>query len=156
MSEEIRIENATESDISTIAGLLQELVDVVDSVNGISIQAATLNLRTLFGNTDSFLLVARNRNTTIGFINVSVRQTLLHNGPSGLIDELVVSKSHQGQGIGRSLVHAAVEKCRHLGCCELEVSTEKTNTTAREFYRQCGFDEDSVLLELQLDTGNTG
>jgi deoxycytidylate deaminase len=40
--------------------------------------------------------------------------------------------------------------CCRLGCVELEVSTEKTNAAARRFYRQCGFDEDAVLLEMAL------
>ena len=154
MSDETRIENATESDIGAITGLLQELIDAVDNTDNLSTHTAALNLRTLLSNADSFLLVAKNRNTTIGFISVSVRQTLLHTGPSGLIDELVVSRNYRGQGIGRSLVLAAAERCRRSGCCELEVSTEKMNTTAREFYRQCGFAEDSILLEMQLDTGN--
>ena len=45
---------------------------------------------------------------------------------------------------------ATIERCRELGCCEVEVSTKMTNTAAREFYKRCGFDEDAVLLETQL------
>lgn len=75
---------------------------------------------------------------------------MMHPGPSGLIDELVVSKSSRGAGIGKQLIQAVIDKCRESGCYEVEVSTEKSNTKARRFYKTCGFEEDAVLLELGL------
>lgn len=45
----------------------------------------------------------------------------------------------------------AIEKCRELDCCEVEVSIEKSNEGARAFYKRCGFQEDAVLLEFQID-----
>jgi GNAT superfamily N-acetyltransferase len=74
----------------------------------------------------------------------------LHSGFSGLIDELIIAKSHRGKGIGKQLLSSAIEKSRQLGCCEVEVSTEKTNIKAREFYRQCGFIERGVFFEMDL------
>ena len=38
----------------------------------------------------------------------------------------------------------------HSPCYELEVSTEKSNTAAKWFYKACGFSEDAVLLEMDL------
>jgi ribosomal protein S18 acetylase RimI-like enzyme len=48
------------------------------------------------------------------------------------------------------LVLAAIEKCRQLGCCEVEVSTEKTNLKARKFYKRYGFEERGMLFEMDL------
>jgi GNAT superfamily N-acetyltransferase len=75
----------------------------------------------------------------------------MHPRPSGLIDELVVKETSRGSGIGKQLVQAAISRCRELGCSELEVSTEKSNVKARQFYKTCGFEEDAVLLELDLE-----
>jgi GNAT superfamily N-acetyltransferase len=86
----------------------------------------------------------------VGFIHFAVRQTILHRGPSALIDELVVAEEYRGKGIGGELVLAVIEKCKQLGCCEVEVSTEETNTEAREFYEKCGFEERGVLYEAEL------
>jgi GNAT superfamily N-acetyltransferase len=88
--------------------------------------------------------------TTVGFINFAIRQTILHRSPSALIDELVVAEEYQGKGAGKQLVLAALEKCRQLGCCEVEVSTEKTNAKAREFYKKCGFEEIGMFFEVNL------
>jgi len=74
----------------------------------------------------------------------------LHRGLSGLIDEIIVAKSYRGKSLGKQLLSSAIEKSRQLGCCEVEVSTEKTNIKAREFYRQCGFKERGVFFEIDL------
>jgi GNAT superfamily N-acetyltransferase len=67
-----------------------------------------------------------------------------------MIDELVVTKEYQGKGIGKQLVLTSIEKCKRLGCCEVEVSTEKTNVKARKFYKKCGFDKTEILFEVDL------
>jgi ribosomal protein S18 acetylase RimI-like enzyme len=86
----------------------------------------------------------------VGFINFTVRQTILHRGPSAMIDELVVAKEYQGKGAGKQLVLAAIEQCKQIGCCEVEVSTEKTNDEAKRFYKRCGFEEKGMLFEVDL------
>jgi GNAT superfamily N-acetyltransferase len=67
-----------------------------------------------------------------------------------MIDELVVAKEYQGKGVGKQLVLATIDRCRQLGCCEVEVSTEKANLKAREFYKKCGFEERGMLFEVDL------
>ena len=49
------------------------------------------------------------------------------------------------------LISGVIDRCRQLGCCEVEVSTLMRNEKARTFYKKCGFDEDAVLLEMDLD-----
>lgn len=150
MPDSIQINTATESDLNATLSLVRELADAVTDQQRLDTRAAAENLAMLLTEPDSHLLVARDGDRVVGFINFMVRRTALHTGPSGLIDELVVRQGLRGSGVGRSLVMAAAETCRRLGCVELEVSTEKTNTAARWFYRQCGFAEDAVLLEMEL------
>ena len=58
----------------------------------------------------------------------------------------------EGKGVWKVLVETASKRCRDLGCCEAEVSTERKNEKARAFYKSYGFEEDSVLLEYDLDS----
>ena len=143
---------ATEADLPAIEGLLRELIDATGNRQALDVRAAAENLPVLLHGPHSHVLVARHGDTAVGFIHATVRQTALHSGRSGLIDEVVVARSHRGRGIGRLLVSAAADRCRELGCCELEVSTEKANTAAREFYAELGFEEEAVLLEMDLRT----
>jgi GNAT superfamily N-acetyltransferase len=83
-------------------------------------------------------------------LDFCVRRTAAHPAPSALIDEVVVDERMRGRGVGRKLIEAAVSEARRMGCCEIEVSTERSNGAARRFYAECGFDEESVLLEKDL------
>lgn len=150
MPDSIQIDTATEADLDTMVSLVRELAGVVTDQHGIDIKVAAENLAILLAEPNSYLLVARDGGEVVGFINFTVRRTALHTGLSSLIDELVVDRRLRGSGVGRSLITAAADTCRRLGCIELEVSTEKTNAAARRFYQRCGFDEDAVLLEMPL------
>ncbi|GAG71099.1 unnamed protein product [marine sediment metagenome] len=146
----IRIREAKESDLLTIGKLTLELIEAMGDTEGIDIKLIAENCRNLLSEANSYILVAEIGGVVVGFINFTTRKTILHRGLSGLIDELIVAKSYRGEGIGKQLLSGAIEKSRQLGCCEVEVSTEKTNTKAREFYRQCGFTERGVFFEIDL------
>jgi GNAT superfamily N-acetyltransferase len=147
---DIRVRKATESDLPVIGKLLAELIQAMDNTEGIDIGIAVKTCQRLLNDANSHFLVAELEGTPVGFINFTVRQTVLHRSPSAMIDELVVTKEYRRKGIGKQLVLAAIEKCRKLGCCEVEVSTEQTNVKAREFYRKCGFDKTEILFEVDL------
>ena len=146
----IRIREAKESDLLTIRQLMLELIETMSDIEGIDIKLIANNCRNLLSKANSYILVAEIGGVVVGFINFTTRKTILHRGLSGLIDELIVAKSYRGKGIGKQLLSSAIEKSRQLGCCEVEVSTEKTNIKAREFYRQCGFTERGVFFEIDL------
>ena len=144
------IREAAKSDLQAVGKLLEDLADALDDTEGIETETALKNYERLLNDADSHFLVAAREGRPIGFINFTVRQTILHRGPSALIDELVVAEEYRGKGVGRQLVRAAIEKCRRVGCSEVEVSTEKANLKARKFYKQCGFQERGMLFEADL------
>jgi len=84
---DILIREATESDLPAIGKLLEDLVDAMDSTEGIDTEIALKNYERLINDASSHFLVAAREGTPIGFINFTVRQTILHQGPSALIDE---------------------------------------------------------------------
>ena len=147
---DILIREAKESDLLTIGKLTLELIEAMGNTEGIDIKLIAENCRNLLSEVNSHILVAEIEGVVAGFVNFATHKTILHRGLSGLIDELIVAKSYRGKSIGKQLLSSAIEKSRQLGCCEVEVSTEKTNIKAREFYRQCGFAERGVLFEIDL------
>jgi ribosomal protein S18 acetylase RimI-like enzyme len=147
---DILIRNAKESDLPAIGKLLEDLTNAMDNTEGIDIGIAIKTCEHLLKDASSHFLVAAREGTPVGFIYFTIRQTILHRGPSALIDELVVAEEYRGKGVGKQLVLAAIEKCRQLGCCEVEMSTEKTNLKARKFYKECGFEERGMLFEADL------
>lgn len=148
---EIKIDTATEADLPSIRLLLQELIDAMTNTKGFDAEQSIENCRILIKDPAHHMFVARDKNNILGFVNITIRKTIIHPRPSGLIDELIVSRGSRSLGIGKQLILAAINKCRALGCCEVEVSTEKSNIKARRFYKTCGFEEDAVLLEIHLE-----
>ena len=151
MAHTISILEAIEADLPAMETLLVELINTLEDSEGFDPQRLRQNCRLLINRADCHLLVAKIKEAVVGLINFNTRQTATTPGLTGLIDELIVTKSYRGQGIGRRLISAAIDKCRQLGCRELEVSTEKADTKAREFYKRCGFEEGSVFLEMHFD-----
>ena len=150
MLNDITITPATEADLPSIKPLLLELMDTMDNTEGFDIEQSFENCGILIKDPAHYMLLAKDKDTFVGFVNFTTRKTIMHPRPSGLVDELIVSRSYRGLGIGKQLILAAIQKCRELECCEVEVSTEKSNAKAREFYQRCGFEEDAVLLEIDL------
>ncbi len=147
---EILIREAAESDLEAIERLMGELIEAMEDTEGIDIKLVGENCRNLLNDANSYFLVAEIEGAIVGFINFTTRKTILHPARSGLIDELVINKKYRGKGIGKRLVLAAIERCKQLGCCEVEVSTGMENIKAREFYEKCGFEKVGVLFEVDL------
>ncbi|MFX1475514.1 MAG: GNAT family N-acetyltransferase [Promethearchaeota archaeon] len=147
----VTIQPATKTDLPMMRNLLQELMDAVEDTVGFDIEQPVKNYENFIEGSGNYMLVARDEDRVLGFVSFTTRKTIMHTLPSGLIDEIVVTRDSRGSGIGKLLILAVIDKCRELGCCEVEVSTEKTNTKAREFYKSCGFNDDAVLLEMDLN-----
>jgi GNAT superfamily N-acetyltransferase len=73
--------------------------------------------------------------------------------PQLWINEVAVAPPHQGQGIGRRLLKALLERGRELGCTEGWVGTGSGNAAARRLYAAAGGVEDPepfVMVEFDL------
>jgi len=146
----VTIRKCRKSDLLAINRLIFQLISELDEKEGIDPEFISRNSRSLLRSASSHFLVAEAAKTVVGFVHFTTRGTISHRGLSGLIDELVVTKGFRRRGIGRKLLLATIKRCRELGCCETEVSTEGTNREARAFYESCGFEERGILLEKDL------
>jgi N-acetylglutamate synthase-like GNAT family acetyltransferase len=147
----VTVRKAEKRDLPSISQLAIQLIRTLNKKEYTSLRLVSRNSRRLLCSTNSYFMVAEIGSTIAGVAHFTTRRTLTHRSPSGLIDELVVAEGFRRAGIGRRLLLATVERCRQLGCCEIEVSTEKTNKKAREFYKSCGFEERGILLEKDLE-----
>jgi ribosomal protein S18 acetylase RimI-like enzyme len=146
----VTVTKAKRHDLPSIRRLALDLIRTIDNTKSIDRSVISRNFRTLFRNANSHFLVAEIGKTIVGFVHITTRKTILHHGPSGLIDELVIAKRKRRKGIGGQLLSAAIQRCRELGCCEIELTTEKENKGAREFYKSFGLEERGIIFEMDL------
>ncbi len=58
--------------------------------------------------------------------------------PQMFINEVGVSPAHEGQGLGKRLVAALLERASALGCTEAWTATEPENARAQALYARAG------------------
>jgi len=73
-------------------------------------------------------------------------------GRDAFIDELVVTASHQGQGLGTKALAVAEAVCRNAGVRALRLEVERGKDHAKRLYERSGFVEHSRYLLTKLLT----
>ncbi|MFM2322816.1 MAG: putative gnat family acetyltransferase [Pseudomonadota bacterium] len=79
------------------------------------------------------VFVIKKQNTIIGMLSIDEKHG------RGDLTLLGVSPNHQGQGLGKRLVYAALDWCIAQNYSFSQVVTHKTNLKARRLYETCGF-----------------
>ena len=133
-----------------IARLIVQLHDTAEKSPDFEIPKIMENIIGVLSMDDNLVLVAKREAQLLGMISIHFRSTMFHDRPSALIDELVVDVEHRHESIGAMLVNSALNAARKRNCCEVEVSTERSNSAAIEFYRKMGFEDFGVFLEREL------
>lgn len=64
--------------------------------------------------------------------------------PQMFINEVGVSQAHEGQGIGKRLLAALLERAAELGCTEAWTATEPENLRAQALYAKAGGTKDAT------------
>lgn len=148
----IEIRLCKQSDLPNVISLMNELKEVASSGHQLELE----NVQTIFSDMEKLPeiylnLVAEVSGKVVGFISMIFYKTIFHKGGTALINELIITQSERGKGIGHSLVQRAKEEALARGLDELEVGTEKTNEAAQQFYRKCGFNQEYILIGMEFD-----
>ena len=93
------------------------------------------------------LLVAVRDGRVAGWVKLSAATPLPSSSHVKMINGLAVDPEHQGTGVGRALVEAAVERARGLGARKVSLRVLSHNEAARRLYERCGFVVEGVLKD---------
>lgn len=74
-----------------------------------------------------------------GFAELRFRPTVYSDALDALLEELYVVPERRGEGIGRALLHAAMENARERGAGRMELNTSEDDEAARALYASTGF-----------------
>ena len=70
-------------------------------------------------------------------------------GKIGHFEEIVVSESYQGKGLGKVIVQALDSVARNVGCLKTQLQCSEENVP---FYAKCGFEEGSAEMAHEFDS----
>lgn len=141
-----QIRSAEHEDGEAILALMPRLAsfDVPKSRNPLDLwrsDAATLQ-RWLDGEAaECFVHVAvDDAQEVLGFALVSLRPELLSHEPSAHLEAIAVGEGAEGMGVGQALLAAAESEAMARGARTITLHVFASNTRARGFYEQSGYD----------------
>lgn len=150
--EKIKINTAEMEDIEALGDLLlilftQEADFQPDRENQIK------GLRILIENPDKgFVLSAKENGKIIGMVSVLKVVSTAEGGEVGILEDMIVSPSCRGLGIGSLLLAAALDTAKTKKLTRLTLLTDLSNHRAINFYKKSGFIQSAMTpLRIYLD-----
>jgi len=78
-------------------------------------------------------------NETIGYVAVCLGYSIELGGRDAFVDEIWVTPSERGRGVGEAALHEAEREARTLGVRALHLEVDEDNAAARRLYERLGF-----------------
>lgn len=96
------------------------------------------------------ILVAEDDGKVIGISTFYLYPVLRRGNYRVQLEELVVSESHRGKGIGTALVEAVKNWCKDNNISTLRINSQVVNSDAHKFYENLGgkFNEKSFRFDI--------
>lgn len=97
------------------------------------------------------LLVADSGAGLVGTLQVSFLQGMSRRGAlRAQVEAVRVAASMRGSGLGTAMFAWAIEEARRRGCALVQLTTDKSRTSAHRFYRRLGFVASHEGMKLAL------
>jgi len=137
----IRIRQAKPQDLFALVELLSDLTTVGNpQIGNIS--------KNIWKNIYVATIPTLNSDTIIGSITLLIEPKIIHNGSSvGHIEDVVVSRSCRGNGVGTMLIKHVVNKAKEKGCYKVILDCDEKNI---KFYEKEGFKQKGVCMRLDI------
>lgn len=72
-------------------------------------------------------------------------------GQEALVDEMLITPSERGKGIGQKLMQASLNRANEQGVKVVFLETERDNPRSRKLYQKLGFEEeDSIWMSYRF------
>lgn len=146
----VQIREAVEKDLPAVLSLCAQL-DVEDD-QALSVkQARRIFARIKKRYPDCRIYVAVADGEIIGTFTLLFMDHLAHRGaPSGIVEDVVVHTKWQGKGMGKQMMHFAMDRCREKGCYKLVLSSNIKREAAHRFYQSLGFKKHGYSFVVEL------
>ncbi len=128
------IRKIEESDLNN--GFLESL-DSLKTASNLSKEKAKAILKKITANPNHVIFVAVLDNKIIGSTTLIIEQKFIHDGGLvGHIEDVVVSKEHEGKGIGFKIMQVVLEYAKSQGCYKTILDCDDR---VKPFYERLGF-----------------
>jgi GNAT superfamily N-acetyltransferase len=146
----VLVRPATAADIAGVLALYGQ--PDLDDGNVLPLEQAVALFERFGRYPDYTLYVAERERAIVGTFALLVMDNLGHLGaPSGIVEDVVVAPARQSSGIGRAMMHFAMERCREKRCYKLVLSSNAKRVRAHAFYESLGFERHGFSFRIDLE-----
>jgi GNAT superfamily N-acetyltransferase len=85
------------------------------------------------------ILVSREGPTAVGMVNILYTISTACGGRVAIVEDMIIRPDKRSNGLGSSLLAAAIELAHAEGCLRITLLTDRTNAPAIRFYQRHGF-----------------
>jgi GNAT superfamily N-acetyltransferase len=97
------------------------------------------------------LLVAESAGQVVGTMQLSFLPGLARRGAlRAQIEAVRVAESTRGTGLGTAMLQWAIDEARRRGCALVQLTSDKSRTSAHRFYERLGFVASHEGMKLKL------
>lgn len=139
------IRRASYADIPAMANLLSELFAIEDDF-AIDIEKQSRGLKLLLDTENTIVLVAQEEERAIAMATLQKLVSTVIGEYVGIIEDVIVSETHRGRGIGKSLLEALIVESEKAGLKRLALGADHRNLAAIAFYQKHGFSTSNMGL----------
>ena len=134
----MRIEILSECDLSTIEKVHEAFDRLLPQLSSSAQPLSLEQIQELLAQDCLHLVYALDEDDRIlGMLSLIVFD--IPTGRRAWIEDVVTDQAARGQGVGQSLVNAAVEHARELGAKTVDLTSRPTREAANRLYRRVGF-----------------
>lgn len=149
VSKILQVRQASAADLPSVLTLYAQ--PAMDNGNVLPIAEAEQLLAQFSHYPNYRLFVACENDAIVGTFALLVMHNLAHQGtPSAIVEDVVVSESHQSQGIGRDMMHHAMALAREADCYKLVLSSNQKRERAHAFYESLGFQRHGFSFSIEI------
>jgi GNAT superfamily N-acetyltransferase len=148
----ISVRLASTADLRAILDLYRELAE--DRAASLPAEGADaeVTFSRILATVGRTILVAESEADVVGTADLVIVDNLTHDGaPWAIIENVVVTETCRGRGVGRSLMTAIEGRCRAAGCYKVQLLSRNHREDAHAFYRALGFEESALGFRKYLD-----
>lgn len=149
MDDETSIRLAYSDDIPAMVKLLSELFAIEDDFT-IDTEKQSHGLELLLHSPQCIILIAEIQDSVVGMISLQRMISTAIGTYVGIIEDVVVSESRRGYGIGTKLLEAAIDEGARREWGRLALGVDLRNTKAISFYQKYGFETSNMGLMYYL------
>lgn len=140
----IRIRPATPEDIREMTDLLEELFSIEADFSPDPLKQAK-GIALLLTSASAGVFVAQKTRQIVGMVTVQAVISTAEGGRSGLMEDLIVTKSLRGKGIGSALFAMVQTWCRNRGISRIQLLADQNNPAALRFYTKSGWSRTELI-----------